>query len=277
VALPAPPLPVAIQVVEWAPPATGAAPVLPEPITVIQEDPAIYTGVAVYPAAMAEVTSDGVMRQQRVLGIAAYPVQYNPAAQELIVYESLRVEVVFEETPTSGALKTTGHVAPGESAAYEDLLRGELLNYEAARAWRSAALPPATESAAAAAAAEIDASPWTPPGPGWRVTVREDAFYKLTYAELQKAGLPVDALVPGTFKLYNLGREVAIHEEGDGDSQFEAGESLLFYGQAINSKYTADNIYWLTYGGTAGLRMAARDGTPEDAVTPASYTAQRHL
>ena len=277
VALPAPPLPVASQVVEWAPPATGAAPVLPEPITVIEEDPAIYTGVAAYPAALAEVTSDGVMRQQRVLGIATYSVQYNPAAQQLIVYESLRVEVVFEETPTTGALKTTGQVAPGESAAYEDLLRGELLNYEAARAWRSATLPPATESAAAAAAAEIDASPWTPPGPGWRVTVREDAFYKLTYAELQQAGLPVDALVPGTFKLYNLGSEVAIHEEGDGDSQFEAGEYLLFYGQAINSKYTAENIYWLTFGGTAGLRMTARDGTPGDAVTPAFYTAQRHL
>jgi len=283
VALPAPPLPVASQVVEWAPPATGAAPVLPEPITVIEEDPAIYTGVAAYPAALAEVTSDGVMRQQRVLGIATYPVQYNPAAQQLIVYESLRVEVVFEETPTSEALKTTGHVAPGESAAYEDLMRGELLNYEAARAWRSDALTSVAATGETEAtgvettATGIDASPWTPPAPGWRVTVREEGFYKLTYTELQQAGLPVDTLAPATFKLFNLGREVAIHEQGDGDSQFEAGEYLLFYGQAINSKYTADNIYWLTYGGTAGLRMAARDGTPGDAVTPASYTAQRHL
>ncbi len=198
--------------------------------------------------------------------------QYDPAAQALTIYESLRVEIGFEGATSAETLRQ----APArDSAAYEEFLRGKLLNYEAGRSWRASA-PPSVE----AVAAGIDATPWTPPAPGWRVKVQADGFYKLTYTELQKAGLPVDTLVPSTFKLYNLGSEVAIHEEGDGDSYFESGEALVFYGQAVDSKYTAGNVYWLTYdpsAAAAGLRMAARDGAPGAAEMPGTHTAERHM
>jgi len=280
-ALSAPPLPAPTQMVAWEPPAGEAAPALPEPTMVIEEDPAIYAGAAAYPATLTEIASDGLLRQQRVVGIAIHPVQYDPAAQALTVYESLRVEIAFERAASAETLRQ----APAQDAAgYEEFFRGKLLNYEAGRSWRSSALPSieaaATGEEMAATGAAIDTIPWAPPAPGWRVTVQEDGFYKLTYAELQEAGLPVDSLVPSTFKLYNLGREVAIQEEGDGDSLFENGESLLFYGQAIASKYATHNVYWLTYdplGTTAGLRIGSRPGAPGGADMPVDYGAQRHM
>jgi len=36
-----------------------------------------------------------MMRQQRVVGVSVYPVQYDAGAQELLVYETLTVTVQF--------------------------------------------------------------------------------------------------------------------------------------------------------------------------------------
>ncbi|MGC9333968.1 MAG: C25 family cysteine peptidase, partial [Anaerolineae bacterium] len=129
------------------------------------------------------------------------------------------------------------------------------------------------------AVAGVEAGPWAPPEPGWRVKVREDGLYEITYAELLAAGLPVDTSLPtSTFQLFTLGSEVAIHvRDVDGDGVFDTEDSLLFFGQAVASKYTADNVYWLTHGQGPGLRMTSRDGTPGDDTTPVYYAAQREM
>jgi len=277
IALPATVLPVATQRVEWDPQADDdGAPTLPKPSLVLEEDPAVYAGDATYPGALAEVANDGVVRQQRVAGVVAYPVQYRPATKELTVYEWLRVTVTFE-----GAQAAGGKATSIDSPAYEKMLRGELLNYETARSWRQALTPSPSSVLGEGEEAEPDISaasaPWAPPSPGWRVKVREEGLYKLTYAELQAAGLPVGTLDPRTFRLYNLGSEVAIQVTGESDGKFGSGDSIIFYGQAVASKYTWDNVYWLTYGGANGLRMASRSGAPGTAATPASYRARRHL
>jgi hypothetical protein len=278
--LPTPALPVVTQKVEWdQPSATEGTPELPAPIFVFEEDPAVYAGQAAYPGALAQVASDGVMRQQRVVGVAAYPIQYHPGTRELTIHEWLRVEVTFE-----GALSALRQAPSSESAAYENLFGQELLNYQAARAWRQTLAPSPSPMLGEGTEEEISAAaeavPWAPPVPGWRVKVRADGFYRLTYDELEAAGLEVDALVPSTFQLYNLGSEAAIYVEGEADGSFDAADYILFYGQAVASKYTADNVYWLTYdpeGLAAGLRMGSRDGTPGTALTPDYYPAVRQM
>ncbi len=233
------------------------------------EDGAVYGGAG-YPGLLAEVTSDGVMRQQRIAGISVFPVQYNPSSQELVVYESMQISVKF-----SGMRSLDSGDARLESDAFESLFEGELLNYGTARQYRQPDLvftPSLLELSAGIRAAGI---PWTSPEPGWRIKVREDGFYKLTYTELSAAGVPVDSLDPRTIEMYNLGIPVAIKIEGETDGSFDSSDYILFYGQGIDSKYTRDNVYWLTYGEADVLRMTERDGTPQSASTPAYYPAQR--
>ncbi len=68
---------------------------------------------------------------------------------------------------------------------------------------------------------------------------------------------------PRTLRLYNKGQEVAIHVEDQGDGHFGADDYVLFYGEAINSKYTPYNVYWLTYAQTvAGDERRIPDRTP---------------
>ncbi len=264
--LSAPVLPVVTQRAEMKPPVEGE-PLLPEMVYVVEEDASVYGG-GEYPGSLAVVMNDGMVRQQRVLGVVVYPVQYNAQRQELTVYETLEVEVRF-----SGGGFEGGEAE--DSAAYESVLEGELLNYEGAQGWR--AVPLEAEGRMSPLGLTGAGVPWAPPEPGWRVKVRNDGFYRLSYAELVTAGLPVSSLDPRTIKMYNLGKELAIRVVGEGDGEFNSTDYIVFYGEGLDSKYTWDNIYWLTYGGDNGRRMGARDGSPGAGSTPGWHVSSLHI
>jgi uncharacterized repeat protein (TIGR01451 family) len=260
-ALQGPVVPAATLRVEWDPATlTKGRGLLPAPI--IEIDPAgdIYGSGAAYPGVLAEIADDGVVRQQRIVGLAVYPIQYQPGSKTVTIYHSLIIRIRFRPDPSAQGAALS--LEP-ESAAYEELLRTQLLNYETARAWRQ-------EPAGAAASAV----PWTPPVPGYRMLVKQEGMYRVTYTDLVTAGVPVDDIIPSTFQVMNMGSEIAIYVAGEADDSFDAEDYLLFYGQSVASKYTADNVYWLTYGREPGLRIAGRDGTPSAGTTPASYGAE---
>ena len=127
------------------------------------------------------------------------------------------------------------------------------------------------------------ASVWTPPTPAYKISIAADGVYQLTYTDLQTAGLPVDTLDPRTFRVFYMGQEAAIRVIGESDGRFDAGDAVVFYGRGVDdmyfdgltpiNKYTGTNIYWLTYGGLTGLRMAIKDGSGTGS-TPEPF---RHL
>lgn len=128
--------------------------------------------------------------------------------------------------------------------------------------------------------------PWTPPDPAYKLYVEADGMYRLDYAYLSSAGLPVDSLNPETFQMFSMGTEIAIQVTGDGDAQFETNEAVIFYGRSLDSlfydglvptnKYTGANVYWLTYGSAPGLRMADKDGSASGS-TPGPFPHRLHL
>jgi len=279
VKLDAPVLPGVTRVADWgAPVEDESGLMLPEMVEVYEEDAGVYGGGGVYPGELALVSGDGMLRQQRVVGVSVYPVQYDVAAGELVVYETVEVTVRF-----SGGDRLVAGGSVEESAVYEDLLGGQLLNYEAARDYRTAgvveSLPVenALEGMLGVDAAADGMGDWVPPDPGWRVKVREAGMYKLSYEELQAAGVPVVGLDVSTLQLFNGGMEVALDVELGGDGVWGAGDYVVFYGEALESKYTLDNVYWLTYGKATGLRMSDIDGTPGSGVLSEKYPESLHF
>ena len=241
----------------------------------IEPDALTYGQDQPYPGKLAEITNDGTLRQQRIASLGISPVQYEPLTQSLRIYESFVIEVLFEGNPAEYIA-----VADVESDIYESLFESQLANYQQAKRWRANSEVRAqftnkdTEQITGQTPTAIT---WLPPDPGWRVVVRENGFYQLTYVDLAAAGLPVDAIVPQTFQMFYQGEEIAIQVIGDADGFFDPTDAIIFYGQGIDSKYTADNAYWLTYGNEAGSRMEIRDGTPVGNPVPTHYSAQLHL
>ena len=95
-----------------------------------------------------------------------------------------------------------------------------------------------------------------------KVFVDQDGIVQLTAADLAGAGWDLAQLDPRTFRLTAQGAEAALRIPGGDDGALDAGDAVIFYGQAMTGPYTRRNVYWLTAGGAPGLRMAERDVTP---------------
>ncbi len=127
---------------------------------------------------------------------------------------------------------------------------------------------------------------WTPPTPSYKIIVDKDGIIRLSYSDLQAAGLPVDSLNPKSFKLYWMGQQLPIQVDGESDNVFHSTDHILFYGRNLDSlfydgvwpdsKYTGENVYWLTYGGANGQRMAAKSSGGSGTVA-GSYLRKDHL
>jgi hypothetical protein len=122
-----------------------------------------------------------------------------------------------------------------------------------------------------------------PQGPGvspnfYKLEVSVDGLHRVTYADLQAAGLPVATLNPQMFQLFEgNGSEVAIYVAGEADQQFNPADFILFYGRKVDTQYSGLNVYWLTYGVQNGLRMASRTAAPGGAQTLTAFPTTLHL
>lgn len=259
-------MPVSVQEVTWQEGVPAAALSAVQGVnTIIEMDPLIYQGTSLFPDRSARLVNDGILRHQRVVSVAAYPLQYDPLNSALIIYDSLLIEVRFSQSQRVPSAAFVPDAGP-----FEAMLQANLLNYDSARGMRQVKVTPdALAPGGYDAQGVIDRVSWSPPDPGWRISVREEGLYQLTFAQMAAAGIPVDTLDFDTLQLFHQGVEVAI--------QVNPGVSIVFYGQALESKYSRDNIYWLTYGKASGSRMGTRAVIPASASTPVSFSNSIHL
>ena len=210
-------------------------------------------------AAWATVERPAWIRQQRVVTIHLRPFLFEPSTGTIRVARRLRVTLHFHSTPVSLGPSTASISAD----PYAPDVRLALLNGNMARRWQ---LPfPSTSRPGSSRAA------WEPAG--HKIFVERDGLYRMTYSDTLAAGIDVSA-DPRTFRMTEKGKEVALYVPGEEDGSFDPQDEIVFYGQQARTRYTDRNVYWLSSGGDAGLRMATEDGTPDGTLSPAaSFTA----
>ncbi len=119
-----------------------------------------------------------------------------------------------------------------------------------------------------------------------KVRVREDGIYRLRREDLVQAGLDVSG-DPRTIRMFDLGREIAIRVTGELDGVLGPDDEVLFYGRRNpwrtrdnpeTTRYTDDNVYWLTMGGsTFGRRMDQVWVPPSGAAPAADRNVTTHV
>lgn len=70
--------------------------------------------------------------------------------------------------------------------------------------------------------------------PYYKISVAATGIYRLTYDQLQQAGVPVNTIDPRLIQVFHRGQEQAIlfkHDQQPADNKFDNGEYLEFYGQ----------------------------------------------
>ena len=212
----------------------------------LRRDDTIYASDAFYPGEAIALSSPATVRGHRVVALRVYPLRVNPMRGELEVIRHVQLAVRFSRAAPEDGLS-------GQSSVNDPVrqaLAGVLLNPEAA-GWMESPVPrtedkqsPQPETVRAqASSGQI------------KVLVGEPGLYALSFNALQAAGVPVESINPTTFRMTHgyPRQEIAIRIEGT---------RILFYAVPASSRYTDKDAYFLSYGGTEGLRMSTRSGNP---------------
>ncbi|HKL88273.1 MAG TPA: C25 family cysteine peptidase, partial [Salinibacter sp.] len=122
-----------------------------------------------------------------------------------------------------------------------------------------------------------DASWYDPDRPHLQIDVTEDGVYRVAASALRSAlpdGTTLSDISPGTIRLFENGEEIPIQVNGASDGTLDASDTITFVGHrnrgsdeewAYNydqsaqsstyySLYSDTTTYWMTWGGTNGLR-----------------------
>ncbi|MDM8532177.1 C25 family cysteine peptidase [Anaerolineales bacterium HSG25] len=255
-----------IELVDYDIERLSVAPIYPVPAFAMNQDgqpeerfsldEQVYQKAEFMPATPVSVEQPGLMRDQPVATLNIRPFLYNPVTQQLQIYTRLTIRLIYPDGRAHPSEQTS------QSPAFEKLLTQSLLNYEQlGRVVVSPARPARTKPQPRQQSSQL------------KLLVEETGFYRLGYANLQQAMPTLLAVDPNRLEIATQGQPISIWFEGDDDAVFEADESLLFYGKAIDSIYTKHNLYWLRASNQLGLRMSEGDATPDPATQGAGQFA----
>ncbi len=206
-------------------------------------DPTIYAADAFYPAKAVQVGPIGVQRGRRLLRVRVFPFQYNPVRGELRYHPDIRVTVTFHTTTSAARPGPTGAEAVPDRTA--DQLR-----------------QPAVPRSAAGSL---------------RIRTAGRGLYRLTWDDLVRGGVPVTSTAAATFAMSYLGQPIDIQVTGEEDGRFDPGDQVIFYAEPYVGRYMTQNVYWFTWGGAPGPRMATRAAPPGADPATTAITRTVHL
>lgn len=126
----------------------------------------------------------------------------------------------------------------------------------------------------------------------YKIKIVNDGVYRLPYATLLNAGIPVQTINPNHFQLFRNGKEVAIYVAGEADNSFDSGDYIEFVGlrndgwldsclyingsaDLVNKKFSLfsdTSIYFLTWNNsTNNKRLSVETDVNFGAYTQSPY------
>ena len=250
-----------------------------------------------YPIIPVIIGEEAWIRDQKIVRVEFYPIQYNPSTLKVTSHRRIRALITFTspEQDTNGCLQT----AIPSNNLYDPILQELLLNYDVARNWRN--YPKAIKKSENDFVPSIFFNEATS-GISLKISINKDGIYRIPQIEFANLGL--NNLNPNKFNLSSQGNDFAyLIENDDHDDVFDQFETLIFYGQKFRGnilekyyidenftwlsfsrqkangsyelwkpqysakmleKYTDENIFWLDWDNDSGPRINDNSGTPDN-------------
>ncbi len=94
-----------------------------------------------------------------------------------------------------------------------------------------------------------------------RIEIIEDGIYRLSYADLVKAGVQPQFINPARLRLFNQDEEVAIRVVANDKDKLQPTDYIWFYAKGLDNTFTNTNVYWLHWRKKGfGKRITLIDG-----------------
>jgi hypothetical protein len=238
-----------------------------ESITIFQKDASAYSANRFYPGREIWAGTPLTLRGQRIAPVHIVSAQYNPATRILrrLVGGTVHVRLI-------GSMMKAGappQILSGGDPSFEEVFKTLLANYDQARQWR--------RPVARAAPAADPTRDWFETGRTYyRLPVAVDGWYRVNVSDLTAAGAQQNMIDTSTLRMISRGADVPVLVRPDSSVEFYARRN---YGDSAFYDYWTDtNIYWMTWGGTPGLRYGASPPPPDaPPVNVTSVPVTRHF
>ena len=239
--------------------------------------PEYYDRAIAYPRDIAVLGNPGRIRNLRVVPLNVVPFRTTGGATPTLeAFERIVLDIQIDRA-SSGERRW----APAVEGADVEPLYGPILNRDASRSWRVREVAPVAPSLRSgrfgAAHPEVKI----------RIAYNRNEWVRVRWSDLSAAGwaeTPAVADVQLTSREYDASalpsgdpfvkNPVDIHlVDVDGDNLFDDGDWFAFYAMdaptqrnwtPFETRYTGENVYWLTWESGAGTAMSTRDGAPGD-------------
>ena len=106
-------------------------------------------------------------------------------------------------------------------------------------------------------------------GVAWKIYLSESSLYQITGDDLAAAGVPPAARDTTLIKISTQDEDVPVWTSTSGPMQ--SNDWIKFYGSALDSIYTTQNVYWLSIEGSAPP-VSTIDATPMGSASTVSST-----
>ncbi len=106
----------------------------------------------------------------------------------------------------------------------------------------------------------------------FKLYISTNGIYHVAATDLQSAGADISQLDSKTLQLFLGDKEIPIRVQGEGKDL-----TFNFYGQATDSIYSSQNVYWLTWGVQPGKRIAEMAAAPARGTPKDSFSTTIHF
>lgn len=249
-------------------------------------DNPFYQSSSLYPSELVKVEGYAYIGGQYVAQIRVSMLQVSPRSRMLSWHRLAKVDIEILP-PAANFVPTERHTT---SDFDEQTLKRLLINYAEAKQWRQPEPPRALRPTS---------SWYNPANPYLKLYTAKDGVYRITGATLAASGLNLSGVNPRTFKMFFKGREIPIRVIGEEDNQLDPTDVVEFIG-AINrgepepllnpnsgaqigtvteylNVHSDTCVYWLTWGGALGRRMATQSASPTNDPPLSAYRDTLHI
>ncbi|MFC1725987.1 type IX secretion system sortase PorU [candidate division KSB1 bacterium] len=226
------------------------------------------------------------IRDLKILKLKIYPVQFLPSDNRVTLLKSITIHIQFESGINIQKSKNIDN-------AYLNILNREFAaDFEIKKTDRALSKPVLFE------------------GDWYKIPVSAEGIYKIDRNWLDRNGINISSVDPGTIKIFNNGgyelpgsvdapvytefNEIRILVSGEEDGIFNDNDYILFYGRGVDgwkwkddyskieyyiNHYAKQNIYWLNIGtGSPGKRIEQIPFVNDpSAFTITSYVKRYHF
>jgi hypothetical protein len=211
---------------------------------------------SVSPLDIIRLTDAGIFRDYRIMGLTIYPAQVIPGGVKF--FKSLKVKIQF---PKLSGIKGNINVVREQKIFQKIAINANNIPNIAPSISKS---PQMTNTGNSMLDNQFDRR--------LKFVVDQEGIYKVSGQDFIDGGISIQDINPQTFRLTNKGNDIAIFIFGNQDLAFDPSDYIEFLGEPnqktfleqypdmYSDPFSDENVYWISWGGSPGIRMVEESG-----------------